>query len=51
VLTIVDGADAAVTLSASAISMVSWLECCRLESDDVSITFQGRTSRSRRPRG
>lgn len=38
-LTIVDAADAAVTLSGSAVSMVSWLELVRLESDEVTVTF------------
>lgn len=30
-----------VTLSASPIAMVSWLELCRLESDAISVTFEG----------
>jgi hypothetical protein len=38
-LTIVDAADVAVTIGASAVSMVSWLELVRLESDDVTVTF------------
>lgn len=42
-LTIVDGADAPVTLSATAIRMVSWLDRVRLESDEVAIQFTGWT--------
>lgn len=40
-VSIVDESDVAVTLSASAVRLVSWLELCHLESDEVSITFEG----------
>jgi hypothetical protein len=40
-LDIVDENDAAITLSGSAVSLVSWFELCRLESDDVVVAFDG----------
>ncbi len=32
-----------VTLSGSPIAMVSWLELCRFETDEVAVTFEGHT--------
>lgn len=40
-LTLVDEADAAVTLSGGAVDYVSWLELVRLEGDDVTVAFNG----------
>lgn len=39
-LLLVDEADAAVTLSGSAVTYVSWLELVHLESDDVVVVFR-----------
>jgi hypothetical protein len=36
---IVDGDDVAITLSGSAVVLVSWLDLCRLESDEVTVAF------------